>query len=105
MAQGHWARPRAARPRAACLRGRFQEVSLGRPALEQWSDMEASTRKRQLNCMNYKSTIEATTGVPPLCMLHHELKNVLLIELCFIYLAAFLQFINAHTHTYIYMTE
>ena len=68
-----------------------------------------TTRKRQLNCMNYKSTIEQPTisndrhSVPPLCMLHHELKNVLLIELCFIYLAAFLQFINAHTHTYIYI--
>ena len=41
-------------------------------------------------------------SVPPLCMLHHDLKNVLLIELWFIYLAAFLQFMNAHTHTYIY---
>ena len=40
-------------------------------------------------------------SVPPLCMLHHDLKNVLLIELWFIYLAAFLQFMNAHTHTYI----
>lgn len=70
-----------------------------------------TTRKRQLNCMNYKSTIEQPTisddrhSVPPLCMLHHDLKNVLLIELCFIYLAAFLQFINAHTHTYIYIYD
>ena len=71
-----------------------------------------TTRKRQLTCMNYKSIIEQPIisndkhSVPPLCMLHHELKMfcyVLLIELCFIYLAAFLQFINAHTH--IYMTE